>query len=144
MILRLSQFAHLLPVADGRVLVIHAITHMRLVADAELAQIIEFFREPREVDADGPGAAGFGALIERGILTEQSPEEELAEQTRELGAFYGRDPAEALEKFRLGAKEGVEPYWSAGAALSAGDLTGGGTRLDVLLFGDCVWRRKLP
>ncbi len=137
MILRLSQFAHLLPVADGRVLVIHAITHMRLVADAELAQIIEFFREPREVDADGPGAAGFGALIERGILTEQSPEEELAEQTRELGAFYGRDPAEALEKFRLGAKEGVEPYWSAGAALSAGDLTGGGTRLDVLLFGDC-------
>jgi FkbH-like protein len=137
MILRLSQFAHLLPVADGRVLVIHAITHMRLVADKDLAEIIEFFREPREVDAEGPGASGFTALIERGILTDKTPAEELAEQTRELGAFYGRDPAEALEKFRLGAREGVEPYWSAGAALSPDDLTGGGTRLEVLLFGDC-------
>ncbi|MGZ3404527.1 MAG: HAD-IIIC family phosphatase [Phenylobacterium sp.] len=137
MILRLSQFAHLLPVADGRVLVIHAITHMRLVADAELAQIIELFREPREVDPDGPGAAGYAALIERGILTDKTPEEELSGQAKDLGAYYGRDPAEALEKYRLGAKEGVEPYWSAGAALSAGDLTGEGVRLDVLLFGDC-------
>ncbi|HLZ76905.1 HAD-IIIC family phosphatase [Phenylobacterium sp.] len=137
MILRLSQFAHLLPVADGRVLVIHAITHMRLVADAELAQMIAFFREPREVDAEGPGAAGFAALIERGILTDKTPDEELAEQTRELGLYYGRDPDEALQRFRREAKAGVEAYWSAGAAQSLGDLAGGGTRLDVLLFGDC-------
>ena len=137
MILRLSQFAHLLPVADGRVLVIHAITHMRLVADKDLAEMIEYFREPRELSPDGPGAAGFAALIERGILTDKTPEEELSEQTRELGLYYGRDPAEALEKFRLGAKEGVEAYWSAGAAVGVGDLSSAGTRLDVLLFGDC-------
>ncbi len=137
MILRLSQFAHLLPVADGRVLVIHAISHMRLVADEGLAEIIEFFREPREVDAEGPGASGFAALIERGILTDKTPDEELAEQTRELGAYYGRDPAEALERFRREAKEGVEAYWSAGAAQGIEDLAGGGVRLDVLLFGDC-------
>lgn len=135
--LRLSQFVHLLPVGDGRVLVIHAVTHMRLVADAELAQMIEFFRTPRELSADGPGEAGFAVLIDRGILTSLTPEEELAEQTRELGAYYGRDPAEALERFRREAKEGVESYWSTGAALGVGDLTDSGTRLEVLLFGDC-------
>jgi FkbH-like protein len=137
MILRLSQFAHLLPVADGRVLVIHAISHMRLVADAELAQIIEFFREPREVDAEGPGSTGFAALIERGILTDKTPDEELAEQTRELGAYYGRDPSEVLDRVRREAKEGVEAYWSTGAAQGVADLATGGARLDVLLFGDC-------
>ena len=137
MILRLSQFAHLLPVAEARVLVIHAISHMRLVADRELAEIIEFFREPREVDAEGPGSTGFAALIERGILTDKTPEEELAEQTRELGAYYGRDPSEVLDRFRREAKEGVEAYWSTGAAQGVADLAAGGTRLDVLLFGDC-------
>jgi FkbH-like protein len=137
MILRLSQFAHLLPVADGRVLVIHAVTHMRLVADAELAEMIGFFREPREVDEAGAGAAGFAALIERGILTDKTPDEELAAQTQELGLYYGRDPDEALARFRRETKEGVEAYWSAGAALAPKDLESGGTRLDVLLFGDC-------
>ena len=137
MILRLSQFAHLLPVADGRVLVIHAATHMRLVADRELAEMIEFFREPRELSADGPGEAGFAALIERGILTSKTPEEELAELTGELGLYSGREPVEALERFRRGVKEGVEAYWSAGAAMGVADLAGGGTPLEVLLFGDC-------
>ncbi len=137
MTLRLSQFVHLLPVGDGRVLVVHAITHMRLVADRELAEMIEFFRTPRDLSLDGPGVAGFAALIERGILTTQSVEDELAAQTLGLGAYYGRDPSQALERFRREAKEGVEPYWSAGAALGPGDLGGAGLRLEVLLFGDC-------
>ncbi len=137
MTLRLSQFVHLLPVGESRVLVIHAITHTRLVADAELAEMIEFFRTPRDLSADGPGEAGFAALIERGILTNKTPAEELAEQTQALGSYYGRDPAEALERFRRKAKEGVEAYWSAGAALGTEDLTVDGPRLEVLLFGDC-------
>ncbi|HEX3885944.1 MAG TPA: HAD-IIIC family phosphatase [Phenylobacterium sp.] len=137
MILRLSQFAHLLPVADGRVLLIHAVTHMRLVVDPELAQIIEFFREPREVAAEGPEQSGFAALIERGVLTTLTPEEERLAQSQELGAYYGRDPAQALERFRREAKEGVEAYWSTGPALGVGDLAVDGPRLDVLLFGDC-------
>jgi len=137
MTLRLSQFVHLVPVGDGRVLVVHAITHMRLVADQQLAEMIEFFRTPRELSADGPGEAGFAALIERGILTSQSVEEELAAQTQGLGSYYGRDPAQALERLRRKAKEGVEPYWSASAALGLGDLGAAGPRLDVLLFGDC-------
>ncbi|HEX3367308.1 hypothetical protein [Phenylobacterium sp.] len=48
MILRLSQFAHLAPVGDGRVLVIHAATQMRLVVDHELAEMIEFFSIEKE------------------------------------------------------------------------------------------------
>ncbi|HXA37928.1 MAG TPA: HAD-IIIC family phosphatase [Phenylobacterium sp.] len=136
MILRLSQFAHLLPVADGRVLVIHAASQMRLVVDRELAEMIAFFREPRDL---GPEAdvGSFTALIERQILTDKTPQEELAELTGELGAYYGRDPVEALDRLRRGAKEGGEAYWSAGAALSAADLQPGARRLDVLLFGDC-------
>ena len=136
MTLRLSQFVHLLPVANGRVLVIHAATQMRLVADPELAEMIEFFRAPREVQDESAGGP-FAALIERGILTSLAPEDESAELTRELGAYYGRDPAEALERFRRESKEGAEPYWSAGAALGSRDLTAGAHRLDVLLFGDC-------
>ena len=136
MILRLSQFAHLVPVADGRVLVIHAATQMRLVVDGELAEMIEFFREPRDL-GDREAPAAFGALIERLILTDKTPEEELAELTGELGAYYGRDPVEALDRMRRGAKEGGEAYWTAGAALAPTDLTPGATRLDVLLFGDC-------
>jgi FkbH-like protein len=136
MILRLSQFAHLLPVADGRVLVIHAATQMRLVVDRELAEMIEFFREPRDL-GENPEVGSFSALIERQILTDKTPQEELAELTGELGAYYGRDPVEALDRLRREAKEGGEAYWSTGAALSAADLQPGARRLDVLLFGDC-------
>jgi FkbH-like protein len=135
MILRLSQFAHLLPVADGRVLVIHAATQMRLVVDADLAEMIEFFRVPREIDDQGAG--GFAALIEREILTPLSAEAELAQLTGELSAYHGRDPVEAIDRLRRQAKEGGETYWSASAALGVKDVAAGGQRLDVLLFGDC-------
>ena len=90
MILRLSQFAHLLPVADGRVLVIHAITHS-LVADAQLAEMIEYFREPRRAFARRT-YAGFTALIERGILTDKTLDEELAEQPRVRYFSMAGDP----------------------------------------------------
>jgi FkbH-like protein len=136
MILRLSQFAHLAPVADGRVLVIHAATQMRLVVDRELAEMIEFFREPRDL-GENAEVGSFTTLIERQILTDKSPDEELAELSAQLGAYYGRDPVEALDRLRRGAKEGGEAYWSTGAALSAADLQPSARRLDVLLFGDC-------
>jgi FkbH-like protein len=136
MILRLSQFAHLVPVSEGRMLVIHAATQMRLVVDRELAETIAFFREPQDLgERDAPAA--FGPLIERLILTDKTPEAELAELTGELGAYYGRDPVEALDRMRRQAKEGGEAYWSTGAALSAADLQPSAKRLDVLLFGDC-------
>jgi FkbH-like protein len=134
MILRLSRFVHLLPVGEARVLVIHAVSHLRLVADPELARMIAFFATPRELPA---GAGAFAALIERGILTDKTPEEELAAVGAELAAHHGRDPAQMLERHRRAAKEGGESYWAAGAALSPADVAAHGTRLDLVLFGDC-------
>ena len=134
MILRLSRFVHLVPVGDGRTLVIHAVSHLRLVADPELANMIQFFAEPRDV---GPEPGGFAALIERGVLTDKTPEEQLAAVSADLGAYHGRDPAELLERFRREAKEGGETYWAAGAALGTADVAAGGHRLDLILFGDC-------
>ncbi|HWE44621.1 MAG TPA: HAD-IIIC family phosphatase [Caulobacteraceae bacterium] len=141
MILRLSSFVHLVPVGGDRVLVIHALSHLRMVVDRELAQMIAFFATPREVaDDDGKESGAppaFGALRERGILVETSVEAELASVGNELGAHHGRDPAELLEQFRRKAKEGGESYWAAGSALGEADLAPAKTRLDIVLMGDC-------
>ena len=45
-------------------------------------------------------------LKSRGILTEMTPEEELAEIGNELSAKHGRDPTELIERYRRKAKEG--------------------------------------
>src|ERR1700742_39718 len=73
MILRLSRFIHRLPLGEGRFLVVHALSHMRLTADAELAALFEVFSQPQEVAADAPTRAAIEALIERGILTDKTP-----------------------------------------------------------------------
>ena len=137
MILRLSSFVHLVPVGEDRVLVIHALSHLRMVVDRELAQMIGFFATPREMADDGDGPPAFAALRERGILTEKSVEAELAKTSHDLGAHHGRDPADLLERFRREAKEGGESYWAAGAALGEGDLAPAKARLDIVLMGDC-------
>ncbi len=137
MILRLSSFVHLVPVGEDRVLVIHALSHLRMVVDRELAQMIGFFANPREMADDGDGPPAFAALRERGILTEQSAEAELAAVSHDLGAHHGRDPADLLERFRREAKEGGESYWAAGSALSEDDLAPVKARLDIVLMGDC-------
>jgi FkbH-like protein len=132
MALRLSHFVHLLPVGDDRVLVLHAITHLRLVVDRELAGMIQLFAEPREAE---PGA--FVALVERGILTSLTAEEEQAAFGAQLAAHHGRDPAGLLEDLRLRAKEGGDPYWAVGEAVTLDRLDPDRPRLDALLFGDC-------
>jgi FkbH-like protein len=134
--LRLSRFVHLIPVAEDRVLVLHAVTHLRLVVDRDLAEMIDFFSVPRDT-GDLVQAGGFGALIERGILTFQSPEEERAALSAELAVSHGRDPAEILESLRRQTKEGGHAYWAAGPALTVKDVGQDGPRVDVLLFGDC-------
>jgi hypothetical protein len=45
-------------------------------------------------------------LQSRQILTEMTPEEELAVTGAELTASHGRDPAELLEGYRRKLKEG--------------------------------------
>lgn len=123
----------MVPIGADRVLIVDAISHVRLVVTEEAARIIEQFRTPIEIDDLGP----LNVLIERGVLTEKSPEEELAHIAGQLTPYYGRDPDALLERYRRQAKEGAHEYWVAGQALGLGDLAGAGRRVDLLLFGEC-------
>ena len=149
MILRKSHFIHLLPLGVNRVLLVHAISHLRLPIDREVSDAIDYFAEPRKMPDDYDGLAKLlpydqktilgliGSLMERCILTEQDRDGELAEMGAKLGATHGRDPDELLEQFRREQKEGSHPYWAVGAAQNVGDLGGTKKRVDLLLFGDC-------
>ena len=130
--LRLSRYVHLIPVGEDRVLVLHAVSQLRLTVDKELADLVALFQEPQEVGDDA-----FAALTERGVLTDKTPEEEAEALAAELSVHHGRDPADMVERLRRQAKEGGHSYWSAGPALNATDIEGDRRRVDLLLFGDC-------
>lgn len=135
--LRLSRFIHLLPMGANRVLLVDAIGHARLPVSAELAGIISGFAGGRDV-ADEDAAKGVVAtLIERGILTRKSAEEELQHVAQVLRPYHGRDPEEMLDRYRRGSKQGVEPYFATGVALTPEDFGEKKYRIDVLLFGAC-------
>jgi FkbH-like protein len=150
MLIRLSTYVHLTPLGEDRVLIVHAISHLRLVVDAEVAGIVTWFRNPRDmpgeiamlrdtltIDADTL-AGCLASLMERGVLTADDEAGEAAAVAERLNELHGRDPGEALDQLRREAGEGANPYWSVTSALGADDLGGAKThRWDVLLFGDC-------
>jgi FkbH-like protein len=156
MILRRSRFVHLLPVGPGRTLVVHAISHMRLPADSEIAALLDYFSEVRRIPEDcdamvallakpGDTKADLREAIERtvmelksrGILTPMTPEDELASIGAELSDKHGRDPAEMLENYRRKLKEGGSAYWAVGASYGVKDFGATRQRVDAVLFGDC-------
>src|SRR5579871_1354781 len=157
MILRRSRFVHMLPVGQGRTLIVHAISHMRLPADSEITALLECFSEARRMPEDcqtiaallvkpgEPVSAGLCDAIERTamelksrqVLTEMTAEEELAATAEELAAKHGRDPAEMLEAYRRKLKEGGAAYWAVGASYGLEDFSGTRRRVDAVLFGDC-------
>ena len=157
MILRRSRFVHLLPVGQGRTLIVHAISHMRLPADSEISALLEYFSEPRRIPEDCDAMAALFAkpadsssaglrdaiertvmeLTSRQILTEMTAEEELAATAEELSVKHGRDPAEMLESYRRKLKEGGAAYWAVGASYGLEDFSGARRRVDAVLFGDC-------
>lgn len=156
MILRRSRFVHQLPVGSDRTLIVHAISHMRLPADNEISALLEYFSEPRRIPQDcdamtalftktGETSADLRDAVERTvmellsrqILTEMTPEEELAAIGVELAASHGRDPAEMLERYRRKLKEGGAAYWAVGASYGLEDFGADRRRVDALLFGDC-------
>src|SRR5579875_3137756 len=91
MLVRRSSFVHLTPLDAERVLVLHAVTQLRLVVDAQVGEILKWFGEPREMPGAMPEllarfafdpetlAGALAALMERGVLTGQTPAEEAAE-----------------------------------------------------------------
>jgi FkbH-like protein len=148
--IRRSTYVHLTPLGEDRGLIVHAISHLRLVVDAEVAGIVAWFAQPREmpgdlaalretltIDADTL-AGCLASLMERGVLTADDEAQEAAAVAAKLAELHGRDPGEALDQLRRQQGEGSNPYWSVTAALGAGDLGGAKAhRWDVLLFGDC-------
>jgi FkbH-like protein len=147
--LRRSNFVHTLQLGNGRALVIHALSQLRLPVDAEIVRLISWFDGERAfpdsfpdltqlMGYDAQTVAGcLAALVERGILTEKSEEQEIAEATGALAATHDRDPAEMLERFRRAQKEGAHSYWSVTAAQSVASFSPDRARVELLLFGDC-------
>ncbi len=147
--LRASSFVHKIPVGPDRVLLVHAISHLRFLANDEIARVFDFFATPRTLpdealplmDALGCDrdalASCIGALLERGALTEKDPDAEVAGFGELMAASYGRDPRELLERYRRETKEGGLDYWATGAASSLADFAQPKTRVDAILFGDC-------
>ena len=77
-------------------------------------------------------------LLARQILTEKTPEEELAAVSAEFAPQHGRDPAEMLERYRQDRKEGAALPTGPLARRSARAISPPrGRRVDVILFGDC-------
>ena len=157
MILRRSRFIHQVPVGTDRSLIVHAISHLRLPANGEISALLEYFGEPRRIPEDCeammalfPNARdtlpNLPEVIERTvldlqarqILTDKTPEEELAAVGAELAPRHGRDPAEILERYRRDLKEGAaSSYWAVGASYGVNDFGATGKSIDVILLGDC-------
>jgi FkbH-like protein len=148
--IRRSSYTHLIPLGPDRVLIVQAVSQLRLVVDDQVAGILRWFDEPREMpgeigalreglDIDPDVLAGALAnLMERGVLTAEDETGETAELAAKLDGAYGRDPGEALDRLRREAREGGDPYWAVTHAAGAQDLGGAKPhRWDVLLFGDC-------
>lgn len=137
MSLRKSRFIHMVPLSDDRVLVLHAVNQLRWAVDRQLAQLIDLFAKPQPLFEAQLTPAVRAALVERGVLTQQTEEEELASVQTDLAAFHGRDPEAALDLMRRRQKLGGEDYWSVTRAVSAAELNRGGRPFDLILFGDC-------
>jgi FkbH-like protein len=156
MILRRSRFIHQLPVGKDRSLIVHAISQMRLPANGEISALLEYFAEPRRIPEDCEAMMALFPdardkltnlrdvvertvldLLGRQILTEKTPDEELATVGAQLAPSHGRDPAEILERYRRSMKEGAASYWAVGASYGLNDFGAGGAALDVILLGDC-------
>jgi FkbH-like protein len=146
MILRRSPFVHLLPLDDGGVLAIHAISQTRLPLTAEMGRLIDHFDRPltltealprlkTQFNTDEPTLrACLTMLLDRGILSSQTAAEEQAALALTL---KGRDPVAALDRYRRASFEGSHPYWAVEAPHSLDEARGLHQRMDVLLFGDC-------
>jgi FkbH-like protein len=147
--LRKSSFVHQIDVGPNSVLLVHAISQLRLKVDDELGRLMIYFAEWREFPAafaeiaklvpydDQILAGTVSALRERGLLTDKSAEEELTEITTRLGPTHGRDPEQLLDRHRRELKEGTRDYWTVKTSQTIQDVGTTKPRLDLILFGDC-------
>jgi hypothetical protein len=141
-----SGFVHLLDLAGDSVMAIHAVSQTRVTVTADVARLIAWFDQPRNLNDALPAlSARLGAepavidacirmLLDRGVLTELDPHDE---HTAILQDLQGRDPVAQLDKFRRTRMEGAHPYWAVQAPQTLAGPASLDRRLDVLLLGDC-------
>src|SRR6516164_3667005 len=110
--LRRSSFVHQIEVGPNSILLVHAISQLRMKVDDELGRLMTFFSNWREFPAafaeirtllpydDQILAGTVSALHERGLLTDKDPGEELAAIAQKLKATQGRDPEALLDGYR--------------------------------------------
>jgi len=150
MIFQRSRFVHLLPLPGGRSLAVHAVSHVRITADADLTQVLSYFEVPRTLPGDLDGLLPLvpydaevlvkclASLHEATLITHLTPEEELAEAAARLSERHGRDPSDLLDLYRRALKEGADPAWATGVAKGVDDFASAPRQtLAVLMFGDC-------
>src|SRR3984957_17249604 len=95
--LRRSKFVHTLQLASGRALGVPALSQLRLPVDAEIVPLMSWFDRERTFPDSFPAltqlmgydaqtvAGCLAALVERGVLTEKTEEQEIAEATGTWG-----------------------------------------------------------
>ncbi len=148
-VLRRSGFVHLIDLGPTRALAVHAITQTRLTVTHPVARLIRFFDRPHalgavlpqlaiELQSDvGTVRACAEMLLNRGILTDRTPEEETADAVGSFADTNGRDPTALLDQYRRTHMEGAHPYWAVEAPHALEDAQRLHSRLDILLLGDC-------
>ena len=65
MILRRSQFTHLVPFGGRRVLILHAVTQLRLAVDGEVERLLGCFDQPRSLPEDFRTSRASSAMTSR-------------------------------------------------------------------------------
>jgi len=150
MIFQRSRFVHLLPLPGGRSLAVHAVSHVRITADAELTKVLNYFESARKLPDDLDGLLPLvpydaevlvkclASLHEATLITHLTPDQELVEVADRLSERHGRDPSDLLDLYRRALKEGADPAWANSIAKGVDDFAAAPLPpLEVLMFGDC-------
>ena len=136
MILRLSRFVHLLPVGEARVLVIHAVSHLRLVADPELGADDRLLRHPP--GSCQPARAGVRRPDRARHPHRQDPGRGNGRRRRRTGTFtMGATPPSCWSATAARPGRAANPLGGRRRALVPADVAERATRLDLVLLGDC-------
>jgi FkbH-like protein len=149
MILRRSQFVHLIPFGCGRELLIHAVAGARMIVEADVADVVRYFDVSRSADVaisdlaarlslptDTVGSA-VSALLAREILCRLSPDDEIAAVRAALDFGSTRDPVKCLERYQRARSERGIDYWAVSAARTVRDFRSDLPEFRVVLLGDC-------
>ncbi len=151
--LRRSSYIHQITVdPKGGILIIHAIEAMRLPADRYVNILLDYFSVPHAF-ADACEAltvslpfskkeigAAIDGLVRRGILTQQTAEEEQTSIISKLAATYGRDPTKKYAENIIDGKRSRSVNFSSDTRLKPASLQEFMRRIDILLCTDEEFR----